>query len=33
LKPFVWNHAALMELWRFDLIHVEQALNTCHPHD
>jgi len=32
LKSLLWNHATLMGLWRFDIIHVEQALNTCPPH-
>jgi len=32
LKPLLWNHATLMKLWRFDVIHVEQALNACPPH-
>jgi len=32
LKPLLWNHATLMKLWRFDGIHVEQALNACPQH-
>jgi len=32
-----WSHyfgfmPTLMKLWRFDVIHVEQALNVCPPH-
>jgi len=33
LKPLLWNHTTLVELWRFDIIHVEQTLNMCPPHE
>jgi len=33
LKPLFWNHATLMKLRRFYGTYVEQALNTCPPHE